>query len=107
MAELMSKCDIAISAAGSTLYELCATQTPTLTYVLADNQILGAKGFNEHSIGIYIGDYRYKADFIQALFYELDVLAANENLRKKLASNMKEIVDGNGAVRILKEVFAD
>lgn len=34
-----------ISAASSTLYELCAMQTPTITYIFADNQVLVAKGF--------------------------------------------------------------
>lgn len=106
MAALMSACDIAISAAGSTLYELCVTQTPTLTYVLADNQISGAEGFEKYSIGIYLGDYRYKKNFTVALLYELNALANDVNQRKKLASNMKKIVDGNGTTRILREIIA-
>lgn len=40
MSELMQQCDMAVSAAGSTLYELCACGMPTITYVLADNQKL-------------------------------------------------------------------
>lgn len=48
--EIMWNSDVAISAADSTLYELCATQTPTLTYILADNQVLGAEGFCKHNI---------------------------------------------------------
>nr|MCR5748365.1 hypothetical protein [Lachnospiraceae bacterium] len=44
MAELMRSCKVAISAAGSTLYELCATKVPTITYILADNQMPGADG---------------------------------------------------------------
>ncbi|MCR5796546.1 MAG: hypothetical protein K6G63_01315 [Eubacterium sp.] len=39
----MQKCDIAISAAGSTLYELCACGVPTITYTTADNQIKAEK----------------------------------------------------------------
>ena len=58
MVSLMQSCDVAISAAGSTLYELCATQTPTITYVVADNQILGAEGFEKAGLMEYAGDVR-------------------------------------------------
>ena len=43
-----------------TLYELCATQTPAITYILADNQILGAEGFERYGILKNIGDVRVK-----------------------------------------------
>ncbi len=58
MAALMQSCDIAISAAGSTLYELCATQTPTITYVVANNQILAAEEFSARGLMEYAGDVR-------------------------------------------------
>lgn len=58
MLGLMEMCDVAISAAGSTLYELCATHTPTITYVVADNQILGAEEFAKRGIMEYVGDVR-------------------------------------------------
>lgn len=58
MISLMWSCDVAVSAAGSTLYELCATQTPTITYVVADNQILGAEGFEKAGLIEYAGDVR-------------------------------------------------
>ena len=38
MIEIMNKCDIAISACGSTLYELAACNVPTLGLIIADNQ---------------------------------------------------------------------
>lgn len=38
MAELMSQCDAAVSAAGTMLFELCAMQVPTIFFVSADNQ---------------------------------------------------------------------
>lgn len=58
MLGLMQMCDVAISAAGSTLYELCATQTPMITYVVAENQIAGAEGFDKLGIAEYVGDVR-------------------------------------------------
>ena len=47
---IMCSCDVAISAAGSTLYELCATQTPTIAYAIAENQILSLMKFNQLGI---------------------------------------------------------
>lgn len=38
MIEIMNKCDIAISACGSTLYELAACSIPTIGVIIADNQ---------------------------------------------------------------------
>ena len=45
MASLMKQCDIAISAAGTTLYELCALGVPTISFTFADNQITMAETF--------------------------------------------------------------
>lgn len=104
MADLMSKCDLAISAAGSTLYELCATQTPTITYVLADNQIPGAESFKKHGIMEYIGDYRCEKDFFAKLFSAVNKLASNFENRQIIARNMKPLVDGEGASRILDAI---
>lgn len=47
MAELMSECDLAIGAAGSTSWERCTLGLPTIMVVLADNQKLVARNLSE------------------------------------------------------------
>lgn len=107
MDELMRSCDVAISAAGSTLYELCATQTPSITYVLADNQIPAAEEFDFLGIMKNCGDIRTLGNKALAnkLVDEAVNLAENYGDRKCMSSLMRTVADGNGAERILKKVL--
>lgn len=107
MSELMQSCDIAISAAGSTLYELCSTQTPTLTYILADNQIPSAEGFEKKQILKCIGDVRDLGakKLAEELLRESVMLLEDATRRRAIAEKMKTVIDGEGAKRIAKEVM--
>lgn len=102
MSQLMLQHDIAVSAAGSTLYELCACGLPTITYVLADNQIPAAKVFGESGIMIDAGDFRQDADFIQHIFAAVAALADDKALRNRMAIAASRVVDGSGADRTAK-----
>ncbi len=108
MSDLMQACDVAISAAGSTLYELCATQTPTITYILADNQILGAEGFENHGALQCAGDVRPLGTKILAeKLLELTIeLCVDYGGRRRIGGQMSEVVDGRGAERIVEAIMA-
>ena len=103
MQALMSNCDVAISAAGSTLYELCAAQAPTVTYTLANNQIPGAEEFSRRHILKYVGDVRSvgAARLSKELIYTALELAGNYDERARVAAFQKKLVDGKGAARII------
>ena len=104
--ELMRRCDVAISASGSTLYELCATQTPTITYILADNQIPLATCFDEKEVMLNCGDIRLhgKQNLACSLIDTAISLIENYDQRLIYANRMKDIVDGNGAKRIVEYI---
>ena len=104
MSSLMEKCDIAISAAGTTLYELCAAGIPTITFVLADNQFVAAVQFEERKIMLNAGECRENKGFIGRLRYLLVGLIDDIDLRKTMSRNMQREVDGNGAKRIVEEL---
>lgn len=106
MGELMQSCDAAISAAGSTLYELCATKTPGNTYILADNQIPGAEGFEHHGLLKNCGDVRKKSpeELAEKLLEETMNLVQNYDERVRIKTEMGRMVDGYGAGRIVKAV---
>lgn len=100
MSELMGKCDMAISAAGSTLYELCAAGVPTITYSLADNQIVATEQFEKLGIMLNAGDCRENTCFIECVDEFINRVANNKALRENLSLKMQRLVDGKGADRI-------
>ena len=105
MSQLMTECDVAITAGGSTMYELCACSIPMITYSVADNQLAGVKGFAQLGIAKYCGDIRTDDVQIWSNLYEaLKVFQLNFEYRKEVALRMKELVDGQGTRRIADEI---
>lgn len=106
MKDYMIQADVAISAAGTTLYELCACGTPTISYSFADNQLDNALYFQEEHLMDYAGDVR-DTDIFTRIALLLDEYCSRYELRKERSKKMQELVDGQGAVRIIKELAAD
>lgn len=104
MCSLMLKCDAAVSAGGTTLFELCACGVPTVTYVLADNQIMNAVSFEETGLMLCAGDIRKDDRFAPHIFEKLDVLMQNQPLRQRMIERMQALVDGCGAKRLAKAI---
>ena len=104
MCSLMLQCDMAVSAAGTTLYELCACGVPTVTYVLADNQIRNAASFEEAELMLNAGDIRGDQQFAGQLFERLDMLIKDSALRQSMSERMQAMVDGCGAERLAAEI---
>ena len=107
MDTLMSACDAAVAAAGSTLYELCACGTPTVTYVLADNQIPGAQGFARRNLMDNAGDCRHGPAFYPHLLDTLYALCTDAPRRAAMAAAMQQTVDGNGAARLAAALLGE
>jgi len=105
MCSLMLQCDVAISAAGTTLYELCACGLPTVTYILADNQIQGAQMFQKAGLMPCAGDIREDACFLERLFELLNSLADDFAQRQRIAEQMQGAVDGRGAARLAEAIL--
>lgn len=102
--ELMEMCDVAISAAGSTLYELCACGVPTIAYALADNQLLALDSFGKQGLMLIAGDCRYNESFIPRVQEYLMQMTNDDHLRLNYTKRMQSLVDGNGTRRIVNEL---
>lgn len=97
MLELMLKTDLAISAAGQTSYELARVGLPTIAIGVADNQKYNLKGWKETG------------------FIKEEIWFEDHNLLEKVKSNItkkknfqiKTLVDGQGARKIIKNAFQE
>lgn len=106
MVPLMCSCDLAVSAAGSTLYELCACGVPTVTYTLADNQLPGANAFHKRGLIYNAGDCRENGPkVLDGIVGRLEELWEDKELRTELSKKQKTIVDGKGAGRIAEALL--
>lgn len=99
----MQEADVAISAGGSTLFELAACGTPTITYAFADNQLDNVKSFNEDKKMIYIGDGR-NDDLAKNLLSAIKDYK-NKEFRRTKSVELQTLVDGTGATNIVKKIF--
>lgn len=97
--EYMKKADLAVSAGGTTLYELCAIGTPAISYSIADNQLDNVRKFEEDDIIAYAGDAR-KEDITGKLMNLIEKYREDAKLRAEISRKMQKLVDGKGAGRI-------
>lgn len=103
MASLMASCDLAVSAAGTTLYELCAAGVPSMSFCLADNQLTAAKAFDEAGAIPCAGDIRRSCDEVLGnVMNFMTYMSENSKKRKAALETMRQLVDGKGAMRIAK-----
>ncbi|MCR4435056.1 MAG: UDP-2,4-diacetamido-2,4,6-trideoxy-beta-L-altropyranose hydrolase [Clostridiales bacterium] len=98
MSEIMLKSDMAISAGGSTLYELCACGTPTLAFIAADNQEFVVEKMDEMGYVESLGRYGELSG--DELILRVKALAHNFEKRRSLSKKMQRLVDGKGARRV-------
>ena len=103
MSDLMLSCDLAVSAGGSTMYELCACGTPTICFAWADNQMKLAESFRQYIFSV--GDIRSDTDRImnQILAYIIR-LSSDMTMREVQSERMQALVDGNGAEYIAEKL---
>lgn len=105
MREMMISADVAITAAGQTIYELIATRTPFIPIQIAENQ-----SNNIHSIqklGLITKSILYSSQsFISDLNVSFTQLL-DFKVRKNLIKKFENIIDGKGRRRIIDKLTAD
>lgn len=98
MREAMLSADIAVTAAGQTLYELAATGTPAIAICVADNQVAQAKAFEEAGAITLAGTWG-ESDFLGRVQSSLRTLSPAAP-RRAMSAAARNLVDGLGASRV-------
>ena len=115
MAALLAKCDLAVSAGGTTLYELCAAGVPAIAFSMAENQRIFARKMAAAGACTYAGDVRDPKERRQVLRSITAWVrrrsgsaagnAAALALRRKESARMHALTDGCGADRIAAQLL--
>jgi RimJ/RimL family protein N-acetyltransferase len=100
MPTLMNWADVAVSAAGSTCWELAYLGVPFGTIVVADNQEQVAEGLAAAGVAAPFG--RAQELTCGKLAADLASLIANDDQRRLMVETGRRLVDGHGAARVVE-----
>ena len=102
MSSLMGGGDLAVSANGTTVYELAAARVPTISFSMVEEQIKSARKLNELGVIDYCGEiYRDERRCIDSIIQKIEKYATSPEARNALATKANSIVDGRGCERIV------
>lgn len=106
MWNLMKRCDLAVSAAGSTMCELAALARPAVTFSFVENQRRIAETFGLQGAAVTVGHYipAEEKQFLGRISEEVKELMDSPQKRRELARNAHNLVDGQGAGRIAEAI---
>lgn len=102
MSEIMLNCDLAVTAGGSTLYELAACGVPSVVFAYAENQMPQITAMEQGKLIRYIGGYTYVKK--ENLINEIQYFQEHFEIRRELVKKLQELVDAQGAFRVVKEI---
>ncbi|MBC8204015.1 UDP-2,4-diacetamido-2,4,6-trideoxy-beta-L-altropyranose hydrolase [bacterium] len=99
MSMLMTNADIAVTAAGITLYEAAFLGLPCAAMVLSDNQYPIADSMSRLGAAVNLGWYNTIEP--EEIGWMMSRLSADEFKRRRMCASGREIVDGLGRERAL------
>ncbi|CAD5937834.1 UDP-2,4-diacetamido-2,4,6-trideoxy-beta-L-altropyranose hydrolase [Planktothrix agardhii] len=102
MPELMAWADVAISAGGSTCWELAFMGLPSILLILADNQRAIAQKLATLNLAVNLGWHQDVT--IEEIGLALRESIGDRPKRETMSKRERELVDGNGARRVVSEM---
>lgn len=100
MSDYMRSCEMAVSAGGTTLFELCACKIPTVCFSFADNQQGFVEEMGKRCIMLCAGDAREVKNIEEIIADRLCEFMMNTQVYEDYAQRMSQLVDGQGSVRV-------
>jgi len=102
MCSVIAWADLAVSAGGSTCWELAIMGVPFVTIILAENQENIATGLEKAGAALNAGWHHILTE--KNLSILLKELAYNIEVRSAFSVKGKELVDGKGVLRVIEEI---
>jgi spore coat polysaccharide biosynthesis predicted glycosyltransferase SpsG len=100
--ELLSRADLAISAAGTSSWELCTLGIPSVLIGVVENQRKGLRELTERGLVWGINPTSMnKEELIGATMAALNTLLTDARLRQKMSESCLETFDGMGPRRVV------
>jgi UDP-2,4-diacetamido-2,4,6-trideoxy-beta-L-altropyranose hydrolase len=99
MPGLMAWADLAVAAGGSTCWELAFMGVPSVVLVLAENQQAIAEELDRIGVALNLGWHGQVAP--EHILRAVARLSASAGMRAKMARRGQELVDGEGADRVV------
>lgn len=101
MAELMGRCDLAVTAGGSTVYELAALGVPFICFSYAENQEKMTEYLHRENIAFSAGAYHRDPEAVLEKIAEQTIgLVRDHNKRIECYLTERKLTDGMGAERL-------
>lgn len=100
MPELMEWADMAVSAGGSTSWELLFMGVPALFLINAENQERSVGEIESKNAGINLG--RHDDTNPTAIAAKLDLMIHCQKLRKAISRAGQKLITGRGAIKVIK-----
>lgn len=101
MARLMRECDLAVTAGGTTVYELCALGVPFVCFSCAENQEALTAYVGQREIGWNAGAFhRDPAGTLERIGSLVRQALAQPETRRRMSARAEALVDGQGAKRL-------
>ena len=108
MVQLMAQCDLAITAGGSTVYELCAVGVPLICFAYAENQEALAAYLRETDTAGSAGAWHREREACLAQIRQcFQTLREDSGARERYSARERALVDGLGARRLAQALFAE
>ncbi len=108
MAGLMKRCDLAVTAGGSTVYELCAVGVPFIAFAYAMNQELAVAYLHDKDIAGSAGCWHLDAEGTAVTIEDLfERLYEDLELRRYYSKREHQLTDGLGADRIARRLCSE
>lgn len=102
MADLISKCDFAVTANGGTTHEIASLGVPQIAVSVAENQNMELNFGENNGMLVYGGK---EEDIIPEKFLSaFNSLISNYEKRKQLSESEKNTVNKNGIILVEKEI---